>query len=70
MTFLKKHRNNAKQIQLYMSFLEEVKDFDSRLKLITEIGRLHTQNKQIDKMSYEETKRNINDYTIEITAIL
>lgn len=70
MTYLKKHRNNIKQIRLYMSFLEECTDFDSRLKLITEIGRLNQQNQAIDQMSYEETKRNINDYTIEITAIL
>lgn len=52
-----------------MAFLEEVEDFDSRLKLITEIGRLNTQNNQIDKMSFEDIQQDCNDYTVEVSAV-
>lgn len=70
MTHLHKHKENTKLILRYMAFLDECKTLDSRLKLITEIGRLNEQNKAIDKMPLEETKQNIVEYTIEVTAII
>lgn len=70
MTFLQKHHENKKLINSYMAFLEECTGFESRLRLITEIGRLHEQNKAIEKMTYQDTKQDIHDYTITVNALL
>lgn len=65
-----KHRENSRLLRNYLAFLDECPDDDSRLKLCEEITRLHQQNKAIDKMTFEEVKRDCNDYKIEVTANL
>lgn len=70
MTFLQKHKENQKLIQNYMDYLPECTDYNSRLKLCTEIARLNAQNNAIDKMSFEQAKQDTHEYTIEVKAII
>lgn len=70
MTYQSKYRENNHFIKRYMDFLPEVDNYDDRLKLIVEIARLQEQNKAIDKMTYEESKRPIHQYTLKTTALL
>lgn len=70
MTYKQKYNENKKLIKNYIKCLDYCKDFDSRLKLITEIGRLNQQNKAIEKMTFEEVKRDSNDYIVEVNAII
>lgn len=68
MTYQQKYKENKKFLQLYVDFLPECTTYDERLKLSTEIGRLNEQNKQIEKMEFADTKKDISDYTIEVNA--
>lgn len=64
-----KYRENSRLLRNYLAFLEECPNCESRLKLCEEITRLNQQNKAIEKMTFEEVKRDCNDYTVEVSAI-
>ena len=52
---------------LYDSYLSVAElSFDSRLKLITEIGRLNQQNKYVEQMPVSEFHKDTNDYKFKI----
>lgn len=70
MTFQQKYSQNKRLLQSYANYLEECTSLDDKIKLSTEIGRLSQQNKRIDKMPLEDTRRDINDYTIQVNALL
>lgn len=52
-----------------MAYLEECTTFEQRLNLSAEIGRLHDQNKAIDRMPFTDLKEDIHDYTIQVKSI-
>lgn len=67
MTWKQKYSENKKLIMLYDAFLMNAPiDYDNRLKLITEIGRLNQQNKTIEQMPVVQFHKGINDYTFKI----
>lgn len=70
MTFRQKYKENQKLMQAYDSFLPEVDNYDDRLRLMTEIGRLHKQNKEIEQMPFSEVKNDILEYNIEVKSTL
>lgn len=51
-----------------MAFLPECRKYDDRLKLITEIGRLHNQNKQINMMSVKQFLQDMGDHIIQMNG--
>jgi len=52
-----KQEENTSLIKGYIDFLPEVTNYDERLKLMTEIGRLNNQNKKINQMTVEDYKK-------------
>lgn len=42
--------------------------YESRLKLVTEIGRLNLQNNQIEAMTVEEYYKQVHHYNVKITS--
>lgn len=70
MTYVRKHKENTRLIAGYMAFLSECSTYDQRLKLISEIARLHHQNKQIEQMEYQEVKKEMLVYFIKINSEL
>lgn len=70
MTYARKHKENTRLIAGYMAFLSECSTYDQRLKLISEIARLHHQNQQIKQMEYQEVQKPITDYFIKINSTL
>jgi len=70
MTSQSKHHENKRLLKEYVSFLEECTTYDQKLKLSSEIGRLNSQNKRIEKMSFEDIQIDISNYTIEVNAQL
>lgn len=69
MTYEQKLRENKRLLERFVAFLSECTTYDERLKLSSEIGRLNDQNKQIEKMEYQETKKDMNDSILEVNAI-
>ncbi|MCH4824275.1 hypothetical protein ML462_13955 [Gramella lutea] len=69
MTYEQKLRENKRLLENYVAFLSECTTYEDRLKLSSEIGRLNDQNKQIEKMEYQYTKKDISDTKIETNAI-
>lgn len=71
MTFKQKYRENQKLIILYNDFLKkEPLDFNNRLQLIAEIGRLYNQNLQIQDMPVKDFESDTLDYIILETSRL
>jgi len=70
MTYQSKYRENERLLAGYVGFLEECASYDQKLKLSAEIGRLSTQNKQIEKMEFATTKTDISLYELKIPACL
>ena len=66
MNWHQKYKQNYKLIKGYDAFIPEVTNFEQRLKLATEIGRLYTQNKMIEQMTVEDYKQDSNDYDLKI----
>jgi len=64
----KKQDQNIDLIKRYNAFLMHVKIFEDRIKLISEIGRLHAQNQYINTMTVQNYKEDCLDYSIKITA--
>lgn len=69
MTYEQKLRENKRLLESFVAFLSECTSYEQRLKLSSEIGRLNDQNKQIEKMEYQDTKKDISDYKVEVTCI-
>lgn len=65
-----KMRENERLIKNYDAFLPECGNYDHRLKLCTEIGRLNEQNKRIRKMTVENSKHKVHRYSLEVPAML
>lgn len=70
MTYQSKYRENKRLLEQYVAFLAECPSYDEILKLSSEIGRLNGQNQTIEKMEYQNTTKDISDYTIEVNALL
>ena len=70
MNYQSKYNENKRLLAGYVPFLEECTSFDDKLKLSAEIGRLHEQNKQIEKMEYQHTKKDISDSVLAVNALL
>lgn len=66
MTWEEKFSENKILIALYDAFLPECSTYESRIDLMTEIGRLHTQNKRIEKMSVIQFKNDSHDHVIQM----
>ncbi|WP_136464925.1 hypothetical protein [Flagellimonas onchidii] len=63
MTWKEKYSENKKLIALYDSYLAVAElTFDSRLRPMTEIGRLSRQNKYIGQMPVSEFHKDANDH--------
>lgn len=68
MTWKQKYKENKKLIQGFSDFLlsgEELQPEDY-LKLINEIARLDSKNRQIEQMPFGKIEKETNDYTIVI----
>ena len=70
MTYQAKYRQNERLLDAYVGFLDECTNFQPKLCLSEEIGRLATQNKQIEKMEFATTKTDISIYELKIPACL
>lgn len=70
MNYLRKHHENKRLLRNYVAFLNECTDHDSKLKLCTEITRLNEENKDIEKMAFEEARRQINTTLKHVNALL
>ena len=70
MTYRQKLRENKRLLEGFVNFLPECTTYEQRLKLSSEIGRLNDQNKQIEQMEYQHTKKDISDSKLEINAML
>ena len=70
MTYASKYRQNKRLLAAYVNWLEHCTNYEQKLKLSTEIGRLNEQNRMIEHMAYFETQKEIIEYTIEVNAIL
>jgi len=70
MTYQQKLRENNRLLENYVAFLPECTTYEQRLKLSSEIGRLNDQNKQIEQMEYQYTKKDISDSKINVNAML
>lgn len=70
MNHLHKYNENKRLLHNYVAFLDECKDYHSRLKLCAEIARLNQQNKAIEKMSFKDAKSKITEYIYYVNAIL
>ena len=67
MNWKQKYSENKKLITLYDDFLMTTAvAFGDRLRLITEIARLHEQNKKIEQMTVAKFHKNTNDYKFEL----
>lgn len=65
------HTKNEDTIQSYMTYLfhpDTQLSAESRLKLITEIGRLKLQNELIEGMTLEDYYQKVLEYHIKIPA--
>ena len=66
MNWHQKYKQNTTLIKGYDAFIPEVENYEQRLKLATEIGRLCTQNIFIEQMTVEDYKQDSNDYDLKI----
>lgn len=70
MTYEQKLRENKRLLEQFVAFLGECSSYDERLKLSSEIGRLNDQNRQIEKMEYQEAKKDMMDSRLEVPAVM
>ncbi len=70
MNWRKKHKENTKLLRRYLDFLNEVADYDERLKLCVEISRLQLQNKEIELFPFHKIERSEDFFTIQIPSNL
>jgi hypothetical protein len=70
MTHQSKYNENKRFIEAYAAYLDECTSLDDKIKLSGEIGRLSAQNKRIGQMSFEESKREVHQYQIQVNALL
>ncbi|MDB4157950.1 hypothetical protein N9609_00515 [bacterium] len=69
MTYKQKYSENKKLIKLYDDFLMAISiSLEDRLKLITEIARLHIQNKKIEEMPVGDFHSDTNGYKFQIDS--
>lgn len=64
MTWKQKYGQNKKLMALYDAFLPECSEYKDRLKIMTELGRLNTQNIKIRQMKVEQYEEDCYDYEI------
>lgn len=70
MTHQSKYSENKRLITAYAEYLDECTTLEDKIKLSGEIGRLTEQNKVISQMTFEESKKQNDDYFLQVPALL
>lgn len=70
MNYLRKHHENKRLLRNYVAFLNECTDHHSKIKLCAEITRLNQENKSIEKMPFEEARKEINTTVQYVNSLI
>ena len=70
MTWKEKHIENKKLITLFLKEEKITSNLTSRLKLISEIARLHKQNQYITTLSVLKYNTDCDDYILKFNSLI